>query len=124
MDVETFRHFKYEIALGAPIPMPKNKIEYFPHNQFTVQQYLHTLCKVNIGALGKKDGRWYFPGEEGQAARLHSRPDILEIFDAAEKMGILEPKPPEEEPQVSAEEGFAPYRLSKSYWEKFDKYAS
>ncbi|MEZ5360001.1 MAG: hypothetical protein R3F48_14390 [Candidatus Zixiibacteriota bacterium] len=117
---ETYKHFRYEIALGAEIPMPKPPIDYFPHDQFTVQQYLHTLCKVNVGSLGKVDGKWALGKDCPSHVRLSTRPDIIQVFDFAEKKGILIPAPEEGQKIEGLPEGFVVYQLSKEYWDKFD----
>lgn len=118
MSDETLQHFKYEIALGSAIPMPKPKIDYYPNDQYTVQQYLHTLCKVNVGALGKVKNKWRFGEDAPPSAKLGSRPDIREFFDFAEKLGIIEPA---EGGDPSSEE-FTPYKLTEAYWDRFDKF--
>jgi len=117
MSIEEYRHFKYEMALGSDIPMPEPKIGYYPHDQFTLQQYLLTLCKQHIGSLGKSNGKWRFGDDAPPNVRLSSRPDIVQLFDFAEKLGIIVPA----EGGESAD--FQPYQLSKAYWEKFDKYS-
>jgi hypothetical protein len=124
MDVETFKYFKYEIALGSIIPMPPPPIDYYTSKQFSFQQFLHTLCKEHIGALGKKDGSWSFGPDASDRARLGSRSDITELFDFAAEIGIIEEIPPDQEPNERGEGVFVPYQLSKAYWEKFDKFAS
>ncbi|MBU1319549.1 MAG: hypothetical protein KKG33_01730 [candidate division Zixibacteria bacterium] len=118
MSIEAYRHFKYEMALGADVPMPEPKIDFYPHNQFTLQQYLHILCKVHVGSLGKLNGKWKFGEDAPPNVRLSSRPDIVQLFDFAEKMGIIEAKPSEGGESTD----FQPYQLSKQYWDKFDKY--
>lgn len=123
MTKEILRYFKYELALGAAIPMPKQKIDVFPNDQDSVQQYLYILCKAHIGSMGKKEGSWAFGGEFANKVRLSSRPDIVEIFDAVEELGIIEKASPENVTVKSDDEAFIPYQLSKAYWEKFDKYA-
>lgn len=123
MNIETFKHFKYEIALGAEIPMPKPAINYYPHDQYTVQQYLHTLCKLHVGSLGKRGGKWAFGDDAPDDARLSSRPEIISVFDFAEKMGIIEPAPSEGGPAADDPEAFIPYKLSQKYWDSFDKFA-
>ena len=117
MAEETFKHFRYEIALGAPIPIPKPKIDYYSGQQYSLQQFLHTLCKENIGSLGKREGKWSFGEDAPKRAALHSRADITQLFDFAEQMGIIEP-------DSSAAGDFIPYKLSEKYWEKFDKFSS
>lgn len=130
MVTETYRHFKYEIALGAEIPMPKPPIDYYEKEQFSVQQYLHTLCKVHVGSLGKIEGKWAFGPDAPKSAKLGSRPDITQIFDYAEKMGIIEAAPGENLPPAEGEEApsegagpFTPYKLSQGYWTAFDRFA-
>jgi hypothetical protein len=122
MDVETFKHFKYEIALGAAIPMPEPKIDYYSHCQFSVQQFLHTLCKEHIGSLGKRKGEWQFGEDAPASARLSSRSDITQLLDYAEELGVIEPKPPEGTEADQSADIFVPYQLSKAYWDKFEKF--
>ena len=122
MDLETFKHFKYEIALGAAVPMPEPRIDYYPHSQFSVQQFLHTVCKAHIGSLGKRDGQWVFGEDAPAGARLSSRPDITQLLDYAENMGIIEPKPADGTSGSPEPGAFVAYQLSRSYWEKFDKF--
>jgi hypothetical protein len=124
MNIEAFKCFKYEIALGIAIEMPKPPIDYYPNKQFTIQQFLYTLCKEHIGSLGKKDGKWEFGEDASDRARLSSRSDITEIFDYAQKLGFIEEIPADQEPKERGEGVFVPYQLSKSSWEKFDKFAS
>jgi hypothetical protein len=127
-----YKYFKYEIALGNAIPMPEPKVDFFPHDQYSVQQFLRTLCKTHIGALGKKERVWAFGAAFAPKMKLSSRPDIQQLFDFAEEMGIIEPVPPGELPPpaegasapVEAEAGFVAYRLTKIYWSKFDRFAS
>ena len=122
MYVETFKHFKYEIALGKAIPMPKPTIDYYPNYQYSVQLFLHALCKTHVGSLGKIEGKWSFGENAPKEVRLSARFDIIQIFDYAEKMGIIEPKPSDS--GLDREEAaFIPYQLSKAYWDRFDKYA-
>ncbi len=121
MDVETFKHFKYEMALGAAIPMPEPKIDYYPHSQFSVQQFLHTLCKENVGSLGKRGGKWEF-GEDAAGVRLSPRTDITQLLDYAEELGIIGPSSPDGAPADQGPDVFIPYQLSKAYWDKFDKF--
>ena len=121
MSSDTFKHFKYELALGNAIPMPKPPIDYYPHDQFTVQQFLVALCKTNVGSLGKRGGKWEFGEDAPSTARLSSRPDITEIFDFAEKLGIIEQQSGDAE---GASGAFIPYKLSEAYWDKFEKYTS
>lgn len=121
MAEETYKHFKYEIALGEPFPMPKPPVNYYQNEQYSVQQFLRALCKLNVGSLGKRGGKWAFGEDAPLDAKLSSRPDITQIFDFAEKMGIIEP---ESEQSAAGEETFVPYKLSQAYWEKFDKFAS
>lgn len=116
MDTASYKYFKYEITLGAPMPMPQPKIDWYPHNQHSIQQFLYTLCKEHIGALGKKDSQWVAGDEEYQNLKLSSRSDITQIFDFAEEMGIIEPG--------DAAGDFTAYKLSKTYWAKFDEHAS
>ncbi len=119
---ETYKHFRYEIALGAEIPMPKPPIDFYPHDQFTVQQYLHTLCKVNVGSLGKIAGKWAFGKDCPAGVKLGSRSDIAQVFDFAEKKGILVEAPAEAQSIEGLPEGFTVYQLSPDYWDKFDKF--
>ena len=119
---ETLKHFRYEIALGAAIPMPKPPLDYYPQAQYSVQQFLLMLCKEQIGALGKKGKTWSFGPEAPDSVRLSSRPDIMELLDYAEEIRIIEPKPGAE--AGSGDEGaFVPYQLSQAYWDKFGKFA-
>jgi hypothetical protein len=118
----TFKYFKYEIVLDNPIPMPKPEIDFYAHHQYSVQQYLHTLCKVHIGALGKKDGKWEFGEGPEPTVPLGPRPDITQIFDYAADLGIIVPAEGIENADQPGT--FVPYQLSKAYWTKFDKYAS
>lgn len=119
----TFKYFKYEIVLDNPIPMPKPEIEFFQHHQYSVQQYLHTLCKVHIGVLGKKDGKWEFGGDDSTpTVPLGPRPDIIQIFDHAEQLGIIAPVEGVENADQPGT--FIPYQLTKAFWTRFDKYAS
>jgi hypothetical protein len=122
MDRETLMYFKYEFALGRGIPMPKPKLDVFPHSQHTVQQFLHEVCKENVGALGKRNGEWEFGGEAGEEVHLRTRPEIIQILDVAEELGIIEPK--SGEASQEGEGGFIPYQLSEMYWNKFDEFAS
>ncbi len=123
MSFETFKHFRYEIALDQPIEMPKPAIDYYPQEQYSVQQYLHILCKVNIGSLGRIDDKWALGEDAPASVKLSTRPDITQIFDFALRKEILEEIPLEEHTENQKTRGFTPYRLSKVYWEKFDKYA-
>jgi len=123
MQAETFKHFKYEIALGVAIPMPKPELNYYPKKQYSVQQFLHALCKEHVGSLGKRGGKWEFGPDAPHEARLSSREDITQVFDFAEKMGIIEPETtPPSQPDENGEV-FIPYRLSKAYWSRFDSFA-
>jgi hypothetical protein len=122
MEVETFKHFKYEIALGASIPMPEPKIDYYPQSQFSVQQFLHTLCKEHIGSLGKRKGQWEFGEDAPSSARLSARSDITQLFDYAEELGIIEPKTDGDTPADQETDVFVTYQLSKRYWDKFEKF--
>jgi len=117
----SLKYFKYEIALDNAIPMPKPEIDFFPHDQYTVQQYLYTLCKANIGALGKRDGKWEFGEAPFPKVSLSSRSDIVQIFKFAEELGIIVPAEGVENADQPGT--FIPYQLSKAYWTKFDKYA-
>lgn len=116
MAEETFKHFKYEIALGAAFPMPKPKINYYSGKQYSFQQFLYTLCKENPGALGKREGKWSFGEDAPKEASLNSRPDITQLFDYAEQLKIIEPMP--------EQNGFIPYKLAESYHTKFEKFDS
>ncbi len=115
MSDETYKHFRYEIALGAVIPVPKPKVNYYSGQQYSLQQFLFTLCKENIGSLGKRNGKWTFGEDAPKDAALHSRSDLTQLFDFAEKMGIIEADAPNND--------FTPYKLSQTYWGKFDKFA-
>ena len=122
MSTETLKHFKYEITLGAKFPMPKPPIDFYPNEQYSVQQYLRMLCKEKVGSLGKRDGKWEFGGEVPDGVRITSRPDIMQIFDFAVELKIIEPKPPEgTDPNQAGV--FIPYQLSKPYWNRFDSFA-
>jgi hypothetical protein len=118
MAIETYRHFRYEIALGAAIPMPKPGFDYYPHDQYSLQRYLHTLCKKHVGSLGKREGKWSFGDDAPEGVRLSTNMEFMELLDFAEKMGIIVP---------SESEGgggdFTPYKLSDTYWERFEKFA-
>ena len=116
MSVETYSHFRYEIALGAEYPMPKPLIDYYDQEQFTLQQYLHTLCKANIGALGKRGKEWSFGDDAPESVKMYKYPEFVELLNYAERMGLIVPADPQGE--------FTPYKLSESYWEKFDSFAS
>ena len=116
-----FKYFKYEMVLGNPIPMPKPEIEYFPRKQYSVQQYLHTLCKVHIGALGKVDGKWEFGEGPAPKVPLGPRQDVVQIFNYAEDLGIIVPAEGVENADQPGT--FIPYQLSKSHWSRFDKFA-
>ena len=116
MDTGSFKYFKYEITLGATMEMPQPKIDWYPHNQHSIQQFLYTLCKEHVGALGKKDGKWTPGDEEYAELKLGSRADITQMFDFAEQMGIIAP--------ADAVGDFTPYKLSDAYWTKFDDHAS
>jgi len=123
METETFQHFRYEVVLGEPVELPKPKINYYQHNQYSVQQYLHTLAKLHVGSLGKRESKWVFGPDAPPDARLTSRPDITQLFDYAERMGILEPAAPADVTVENLPGDFTPYKLSVTYWEKFDKFA-
>ncbi len=120
MPEELYKYFKYEIALGQAVPMPKPPINYFPNKQYSVQQFLHALCKEHVGSLGKRGGIWEFGEDAPKDAKLSSRSDVTQIFDFAEKMGIIEP---ESDAASATGDVFVPYRLSQAYQEKFDKFA-
>jgi len=119
MPEETYKHFKYEIALGEPFPMPKPPINYYPNMQYSVQQFLHTLCKKHVGSLGKRGGKWEFGEDAPKDARLGNRPDIIQIFDYAEKMGVIVP---DSGADTASPESFIPYKLADAYQTKFDKF--
>lgn len=121
MSSEALRHFRYEIALGASIPMPKPAYDYFPNSQYSFQQFLHALCKENVGALGKKEGRWSFGPDAPDSVRLASKPEVTELLDMSAELEIIVPASPE-----GGEGGsdFVPYKLSEKYQTKFDKFAS
>ena len=118
---EEFKFFKYELALGTPIPMPKPKIDAFPNDQNTVQQFLHAAFKAHAGSLGKKDGKWAFSEDSGADVKLSTRPDITQLFDFAVELGVIEPMGSAES---SGDSAFTPFQLSKAYWDRFDKFAS
>ncbi len=120
MYTETYKHFKYEIALDQAIPMPKPALDYFTNYQYSVQQYLYALCKMHVGSLGKKEGKWSFGEDAPPTVKLASRPEIVQIFEFAEKMGVIEPASSE---SPAGEGQFIPYKLTQAYWDKFDKYA-
>ena len=120
MEKEFVKYLKYEIALNQPIPMPKPQMDWYPHSQFSLQQFLYMVCKENIGALGKKDGKWVPGEEEYKNIKLSSRSDVTDLFDVAEHLGIIVPKP--DSPQ--GEGVFIPYQLSEAYWDKFNDHAS
>ena len=119
----SFKYFKYEMALGNAIPMPEPKIDFFPNRQYSFQQYLHTLCKENEGALGKQGGKWAFGPKYEPTVKLSTRADFTELLDFAEQLGVLEAAA-SEETQTVGEEPFVPYRLSEAYRNRFDKFAS
>lgn len=121
--METYQSFKYEIVLGEPLEMPKPPIDYYKSKQYTVQQFLHSLCKEHIGSLGKKDGRWVFGPDAPSTAKLGPRSDITQLFDYSEKMGIIKPAAPEDVSDELKAEGVTAYKLSQSYMTKFDKFA-
>lgn len=102
--------------------MPEPKIDYYPHNQFSVQQFLHTLCKQHVGSLGKKNGVWELDQDAPASARLSARQDLVEILDYAEQLGIIVPAPPGGASADQADGAFTPYKLSEAYWERFDKF--
>lgn len=122
--MSTFKSFKYELALGAAIEMPKPKLDFFPNEQYSVQQYLHTLCKANIGSLGKKGSKWSFAGPDSEKVKLSTRADVTEIFDYAEQLKIIVPKPDQPPPGEGEDQPFVVYQLSEPYWDRFDKFAS
>lgn len=111
------------MALGNAIPMPEPKIDFFPNRQYSFQQYLHTLCKENVGALGKQGGKWVFGAKFEPTVRPSSRPDFTELLDFAEQLGVLVPAP-SEDTQTVGEEPFVAYQLSEAYRNRFDKFAS
>ena len=117
MDITDYKYFKYELALGTALPMPSPKLDVFPESQYSVQQFLHAVCKENEGSLGKKEGKWCFGDEVQPKVNLSPRTDITQILDFSEQLGVIEPGTP-------TEGGFTPYKLSQKYWDKFDKYAS
>ncbi len=116
MGLELYKHFRYEMALGRDIPLPPPKLNVFPHSQFSLQQFLFTACKENVGALGKQEGKWEINPEVDAKTKLSSRPDFTQLLDYAEKLGIIEAK-------SSGDGDFVTYQLSQAYWDKFDKYA-
>lgn len=119
MDKAALKHFRYELALGKEVPMPKPKVDFFPNSQYSVQQFLHALCKENVGSLGKKDGKWEFGADCPDSVRLSSRPDMKDIFDFVDELKIIIPVE-----SGADDQGFTAYQLSKSSWDKFDKYVS
>jgi hypothetical protein len=122
MEVESLKYFKYEIAVGAAVPVPKPKSDAYPNNQNSVQEFLYTLCKENIGALGKVEKEWVFnEAVVGEKVRLDNRPDLRRIFDFAEELKMIEPAP--DQSGEGWPEGFCAYKLSDTYWTKFDKFA-
>ena len=123
MSKELVKYFKYEIALDSAISMPKPKIDIYANDQDNVQQFLHALCKTHIGSLGKNEGSWEFGGELAHKVRLSSRPDIVDIFDIVEELGIIEKASADNITVKDEREAFIPYQLSQGYWTKFDKFA-
>ncbi|MCB2230227.1 hypothetical protein KQH82_05890 [bacterium] len=122
MEVESLKYFKYEIAVGAAVPMPKPKSDAYPNNQNSVQEYLLTLCKEHIGSLGKIEKEWVFnEAVVGEKVRLDNRSDIRRIFDFAEELGMIVAAP--DQSGDGWPEGFMAYKLSETYWTKFDKFA-
>ncbi len=121
MTQETYQHFRYEIALGAVIPMPRPKLEYFPMKQYSFQQFLHTICKTQLGSLGKKGDRWELGPDAPPEAALNSRPDITVLLDYSEKIGILIPSL-NGQTFIKEDDIYTVYQLSPSYWERFDKF--
>lgn len=120
----TLKYFEYEMTLGAEIPMPKPKINFLTGYQYSVQQYLFALCKTHIGSLGVKEGKWEIRGEGREVIGLGPRPELCQIFDWSKELSIIETVPDEEIPAEAKEDGFAPYRLTKEYWARFDKFAT
>lgn len=116
MDNKGLKFFKYEIALGSSMPMPKPALDLFQYEQNSVQQFLYTVGKKHVGALFKKEGKWYLKEEGKDEFLLAKRPDICEILDYATELGILSP-------QGEGSES-TPFKLSERYWEKFDQYAT
>jgi hypothetical protein len=123
MDITDYKYFKYEMALGTALPMPAPKLDTFPESQYSVQQFLHMVCKEHVGALGKREGKWCFGDEVEPKVNLGSRSDITLILDFAEQLGVIVRKP-SDDGGPSGEGGFTPYQLSQAYWERFDKFAS
>jgi len=119
MDKAALKLFRYELALGKEVPVPKPQVDYHSNSQYCIQQFLHALCKEHVGSLGKRNGKWEFGPDAPASVKLSSRPDIKEQFDFAEELGIIVPAEGGENA-----EGFTPYQLSKASWEKFDKFAS
>lgn len=120
----TLKYFEYELTLGAEIPMPKPKINFLTGYQYSVQQFLFGLCKEHIGSLGKVEGKWEIRGDNREVIRLGPRPELVQIFDWTEELHIIEVVPEEAIPAEAKEAGFTPYRLTKDYWARFDKFAS
>ena len=89
MDNKGLKFFKYEIALGSAMPMPKPALDLFQYEQNSVQQFLYTVGKKHVGALTKKGGKWHLKEEGKEEFLLTKRPDICEILDYAAELGIL-----------------------------------
>jgi len=119
MDIATFKSFKYEIALGNEVPLPEPKLDRFPHDQYSLQQFLRAACKEHVGALGKTGTKWYLINEKEEPVSLSKRADISLLLDFAVQMGIIEPKTADAGSDV-----FVPYQLSQAFWEKFDKFSA
>lgn len=117
MDTKGLKFFKYEIALGSAMPMPKPPLELFPYEQNSVQQFLYTVGKKQIGALYKEDRKWHLKEEGKEPYLLTKRPDICEILDFAAELNILIAAPADNPDAPVA------YKLSDRYWTKFDQYA-
>jgi hypothetical protein len=118
MDTKGLKFFKYEIALGSAMPMPKPALDLFPYEQNSVQQFLYTVGKKQIGALYKQDGKWHLREEGKDSYLLTKRPDICEILDYAAELSIIVASDSPEPPGTPVS-----FKLSERYWTKFDQYA-
>jgi len=119
MDTKGLKFFKYEIALGSAMPMPKPALDLFQYEQNSVQQFLYTVGKKQVGALFKKDRKWHLKEEGKDEYLLSKRPDICEMLDYAAELGILIPTETSDSPETPIT-----FKLSDRYWSKFDQYAS
>lgn len=118
MDTKGLKFFKYEIALGSAMPMPKPALDLFPYEQNSVQQFLYTVGKKQVGALFMKERKWHLKEEGKDEFLLSKRPDISEILDYATELGILVAAETTDSPETPVT-----YKLSERYWDKFNKYA-